>query len=218
MQQKNAEIKREKRKIESKLVEQHATRLKVEEKLKNALQKATEKDAHHKKKFKQLAANVAKVYKKQRSRGPQKNKTFNDYTKNHQARIRKEMKDDCQATLSFLGLYNFLALKVEVYNNETRQYETFHLLDENLQFTEDTRELADEDVDSINLWLYIKDKFHIPNEAWHELSMINKDIPTLYSLNKRIKNLNSKRKIFQTSAESAGVRVTFKQSLTEQIS
>lgn len=47
--------------------------------------------------------------------------------------------------------------------------------------------------------------------------MTNKDIPTLYTLNKRIKNLNSKWKICQTPGELAGVQVSFKQSLTEQI-
>ena len=29
------------------------------------------------------------------------------------------MKEDCQATLTFLGLYNFMATKVEVFNTDT---------------------------------------------------------------------------------------------------
>ena len=30
----------------------------------------------------------------------------------------------------------------------------------------------------INMWVYLKDKFNIYNEAWHELAMKCKDMPT----------------------------------------
>lgn len=35
------------------------------------------------------------------------------------------MKEECQATLTFLGLYNFMDTKVEVFNTDTEQYDMF---------------------------------------------------------------------------------------------
>lgn len=49
--------------------------------------------------------------------------------------------------------------KVQVFNSDTNQYETFNLIDDGeLEFTEnDPEELTDTDVDNINMWLYLKD-------------------------------------------------------------
>ncbi|RMX49344.1 hypothetical protein pdam_00014463, partial [Pocillopora damicornis] len=52
-------------------------------------------------------------------------------TKPHQSRLRQQKKENCQATPSFLGLCDFIATKVEVFNGETQQYETFSLIDQN---------------------------------------------------------------------------------------
>ena len=78
------------------------------------------------------------------------------------------MKEECQATLSFLGLYNFIATKVEVFNSDTNKYETFNLIDDDeIQFTDsETNELTDKDLDDLNMWIYLKDKFNISNEGY----------------------------------------------------
>ena len=47
------------------------------------------------------------------------------------------VKEECHATLSFLGLYDYVATKIEVYNEDTGKLETFRLLDEDeLPFTD----------------------------------------------------------------------------------
>lgn len=48
---------------------------------------------------------------KKGARGPEK-KAFGEYSKHHQTRIKKQLKEDCQVILTFLGLYNFMATKV----------------------------------------------------------------------------------------------------------
>ena len=90
-------------------------------------------------------------------RGPAKKK-LNDYSK---------LKEECQTTLSFLGPYNFVETKIEVLNIETNQYETFNLVGEGeLPFIESNpKALNNDDIDNINMWLYLKDKFNISNEA-----------------------------------------------------
>ena len=57
---------------------------------------------------------------KKGARGPEK-KSFGEYSKHHQSRIKKQLKEDCQATLTFFGLYNFMATKVQVFNTNTEQ-------------------------------------------------------------------------------------------------
>ncbi|CAB3981192.1 Hypothetical predicted protein [Paramuricea clavata] len=53
-------------------------------------------------------------------------------------------------------------------NVETNEYEVFDLInDEELSFTKtEPQELSDNDMDNVNMWLYLKDKFNISNEAW----------------------------------------------------
>ena len=170
-------------------------------------------------KFKSLVKRVAKMNKKG-VRGPEK-KFFNEYSKQHQNRIKKQMKEECEATLSFLGLYNFMATKVEVFNHDTEQYDTFNLIDEEQMPHSDTdaaNELTDTQVDDINYWIHIKDKLNISNEAWHEMAMKSKSIPNTYQTTQRINELNKYWKIRNTPGEAEGVQISFKESIEEQIS
>ena len=130
-------------------------------------------------KLQEISEKAARMQKKGQ-RGTNKSKKFTDYTKQHQARIRRGFKEDCHSALSFLGLYNFIATKVEVFNNDSQQYETISLIEEGqLQLLEsESVELTDDDIDDINMWVYLKDKFNISNEAWHELAIKCKDMPT----------------------------------------
>ena len=73
----------------------------------------------------------------------------------------------------FSGEYDFIATKVEIFNAETQEYDTLQLIDENeLPFTEtNPKTLNSDDIDDINLWIYIKDKYNISDQAWRELAM-----------------------------------------------
>ena len=93
----NSQLRREKRKLEESLVQEKAKRLRVDEKAREALEKVEKKGAFYKKKLdKKVIKNEEKV------RGPAKKK-LNYYSK---------QKDECQTTLSFFGLYNFVATKI----------------------------------------------------------------------------------------------------------
>ena len=129
------------------------------------------------------------------------------------------MKEECQTRLSFLGLYNFIATKIEVLNTDTNQYETFNLFGEGeLTCTvSDPKELTNDDLDNINMWLYLKDNFNISNEAWHEIAMKANGVPNTYSIKKRIKELNSKWNLKPTPGDTEGVQLGFSDSLQEHI-
>ena len=150
---------------------------------------------------------------------PKRKKGFHDYTRRHQSRIRAQWKDHCSSTLSFLGLYDFIATKVEIYNVETHEYDTLQLIEEDeLPLTESSpMKLNNEEIDDINFFIYIKDKFNISNEAWHELAMKTKNVPNTYKMNKRMSELNTKWKLKTTPGEAEGVQTSFCDSLKEQI-
>lgn len=106
-----------------------------------------------------------------------------------------------------------------MFNTDTQQYETFQLIDENdLPFTQsNTKTLTNEDVDDINLWMYIREKFNISNQAWNELSMKSSDIPNTYKIKKRIEKINANWKLAPTPGEADGIQSSFKDSIKEQV-
>ena len=54
----------------------------------------------------------------------------------------------------------------------------WHLVDEeNIKNLSQTETLTDEDMDEMNLLLYTRERLNVSNEAYHELSMICKDLP-----------------------------------------
>ena len=120
----NQDLCSHKRKLEHDLANAEAKRLKVEEKLDKVLNQRKSDKKYYKKKFKALAKRVSwEPYTFAK-------KKFSDYTARHKARIRNNMKQDCQATLSFLGVHNFLATKVEVYNSDEGRYEMISLVED----------------------------------------------------------------------------------------
>ena len=54
--------------------------------------------------------------------------------------------------------------------------------------------------------MYVKEQFNISNQAYHELSMVNKDLPHSYAIQKEILRMNSKSVIYPITGKVAGVR------------
>ena len=122
MIEENQQLRGQKRKAELDLAAEQAKRLKIEQKLEDFVRVSEDRKNSKVKK----AARMQKRDKEVQT----KVKKFTDYTKQHQARIRRGLNKDCHSALSFLGLYDFIATKVEVFNNDTQQYETISLVDE----------------------------------------------------------------------------------------
>ena len=213
------QLRGEKRALEESVTKQTAKRICLEDKLQSTLEKAGKREEANKKRFKRLAKKVAEMNFEKRSRGPAKKKSFRKYTRQHQACVKNQLKEQCHATLSFLGRYDYVATKVEVYNEDTGKHETFSLLEEGeLPFTEnEEKEMTDEELDDLNMWMYLKDKFNISNEAWREFSVKAKDVPTLSRMTKRINELNSSWNLSPTPGKAEGVQIKFEDSLRKQI-
>lgn len=72
-----------------------------------------------------------------------------------------------------------------------------------------TKELTNDDINELNTWLYIKDKFNLSNEAWNELAQKSKDIPCQYRMVKRMQALNSKWEVKPTPGDAEGIQIEF---------
>lgn len=101
------------------------------------LKTVVKRDSYYKRRFKRLAKKVAAMNSGKKTRGPAKKKSFGQYAPQHQTRVKRQLKEECHATLSFLGLYDYVASKIEVYDEDTGKLETFRLLEEDeLPFTD----------------------------------------------------------------------------------
>ena len=65
--------------------------------------------------------------------------------------------------------------------------------------------------------LYVKDRFQVSDQAWHQLSELAGDIPSLYGIKKRMEQLNSKWNIFSTPGQAEGVQIKLGDSLKDQL-
>ncbi|CAB4028420.1 Hypothetical predicted protein, partial [Paramuricea clavata] len=182
--------------------------MRVEENLNNVTNTVKENKKAYKKRFKQLVNKVAKLSRNTKSRGPDKKKKFSEYSKQHQARIRKQLKEQCQTTLSFLGQYDYVPSRIELYNHNTGMVESFNFIeDDEFQPNHETsKEISEADMDKMNMWLYLKDKFNISNEAWREISMASDDPPCLNKITKHMKKLNQKWNLRSTPGKAEGVQ------------
>lgn len=134
LQNESNELRGQKRKLEDDLTEERCKKAKIEQKTKEAVAKNKEITSKFQKKFKGLVQKLMKLQKDKKSRGPAKSKTFLDYSKRHQTRVRKQMVTDCETSLSFLGLHNFVATKVEIFHENIQEYETLTLVDNAITF------------------------------------------------------------------------------------
>ena len=119
-----------------------------------------------------------------------------------------------QIILTFLETYDFLATKVKICNYETDPYQVLRIVDEGA-FGEKAV-LDQDDLQSINMMLYVKEKYGISNQAYHELSMSCKSMPRSWKLMEQVRDLNKKWDIRMTP-NGQGVQPSIKDFLLNRI-
>ena len=74
-------------------------------------------------------------------------------------------------------------------------------------------EVDENDVDAVNMMLYIKDWHNISHEAYHELAKLCKEMPRHYRLKQRISELNSLWDVKPTPNDTHGVQQSLEDHL-----
>ncbi len=77
---------------------------------------------------------------------------------------------------------------------------------------------TDSDVDLINMMLYIKDRYDVSGNAYHEMSKVCKQMPRSYKLKQKIAELNKLWNISPTPNNTCGVQQSLEDRLGVRIS
>ena len=170
-----------KRSIETRLGEESTKRIKLEKEVK-ALQNSVN--------------NQAQVISRLRSGKPEhcrgsSSKLWTAYSRQQQYNKKKKIAHGVKGALSFCENERFKVCSVEVENVDTGNREVLCIA--NGTFSK-AKEKTTSTEDKVCSSLYVKDRFSVSNEAFHELSMVS-DLPTSFQVKKMTKALNSKFEI-----------------------
>lgn len=146
------------------------------------------------------------------SRGPSKRKSSSEYSDRHRLGLKKKRKEKCNNSLTWLQSEGYSAAKVILVNTTTGQEESIDLNTDYLLATDESH-ITDVEMDTINMMLYIKDKYNISGGAYHEVTQICKEMPRHYKLKERINELNKIWNIQPTPNGTCGVQQSFKERL-----
>ena len=122
----------------------------------------------------------------------------------------KQLATDVKTALSFVEDENFAPTKVNLRNKETG--EIIHIAENG-----DVKVDEPKAVESVKKTLYVKEKFHISNNAYHELAMLNPKLPRLCEITREAKQLNAQSNIYPTPEPTIGVQQSLRARLTKSL-
>ena len=152
-------------------------------------------------------------------RGRANAKSFEDLSDRQQRRLKRQRTGNCCDSLGWLELEGYTPIKLEVRNNRTGMTETLALDREtalNL-FGHGANSLTDDQKDTISMMLYVKDRYNVSNDAYHEMSRICRSMPRQYCLKQRIAELNKLWNIKPTPNGVVGVQQSLEDRLRVRI-
>ena len=134
-------------------------------------------------------------------------KPISEYSKSHQRRLKRKRKNNCEISLEWLKDQGLIPIQLTVRNIDTGDEEIIDMNVEEVKaiFGENFEDEEDEDFDTVNMMLMIKDTYQVSGNAYHEFARVSKQMPRHFRLKRRIAELNSLWKISPTP-DGSGVR------------
>ena len=197
----NRQLLKRKRCVETQLKEETDKRRRLESEVKT-LQSTAKKQA---KRISRLTTG-----RKLTSRGPS-SKSWCQYSRQQQYNKRKSLVNSIQGVLTVCKEEGFKACSVEVENIDTGKHEIVDMASGTFSSI-DAAHAHSAKSDSVHSVLYIKDKFSVSNEAFHELSMVS-NLPSSSQIKSLTHKLNDAFNIRSTPNGVVGVQ----QSLRERV-
>lgn len=121
--------------------------------------------------------------------------------------MKKRRIDECTAALTWLEEEGLTPVKVVVMNSETRELEQITLR-KDLERALNARgeHISRDEADMISMMLYVKDKYHVSGNAYHEMASLCREMPRHYKLKQKIAELNSRWNFKPTPEGTIGVQ------------
>jgi len=143
-------------------------------------------------------------------RGPSHTKSPSDYTKRHLRRLKQQRREKCSDSLAWLEAEGYTPTELTIRNDQTGDTETIKF---DMQTLLGEEEVPEDELDKLDMALYIKDKYNISGNAYHEMAQLFKEMPRHFKVKDRIKELNKAWNIKPTPEGTCGVQ----QSLEERL-
>ena len=194
--------------LETKLKKTTEEKSKLEKKNKTLLKQK----ANLRQQVTHLAARIQKAKSSgfKSTRGKSKNKT--QYSQRWLREMKKQRHTKCSSSLAWLESEGYTALKVTVKNNATDDTEIINMDTDELLGPQGSSATEDE-VDLLNMILYVKDKYNLSGAAYHEMAQLFKSMPRHHKLKDRIAQLNTLWNIHPMPDGVVGVQQSFGERL-----
>lgn len=121
-------------------------------------------------------------------RGKRGQSSSGECSDRHMRQVKRQRLDSCCASLGWLEAEGYTSLKIELKNKRTGKIETVSFNGDVLG--EDVGTMSQNDLDMLNMMLFVKDKFNISGEAYHRMAQDCKAMPRHYRLKERKVELN----------------------------
>lgn len=134
-------------------------------------------------------------------------RTAKHYSQRHERRLKKRRVEECTAALSWLEEEGLTPVKVTVMDTNLGEFRDITLrtdLERALNLTGE--HMNSEEVDMISMMLYVKDKYHVSGNAYHEMASLCRQMPRHYKLKEKISELNSRWNFRPTPVGTIGVQ------------
>ena len=69
--------------------------------------------------------------------------------------------------------------------------------------------MSAEEVNDLNMWVYLKDRLNISSEAWHKIPMKSKEVTCLNKIIKHMKKINENWNLRLTPGEQDDIQISF---------
>jgi len=143
---------------------------------------------------------------------PKNYKTWEEYTPQYKRKKKKQFACDVKAALTFVEDNIFTPTEIKFMNKATG--EQFSVEGNGKTMTENNN--TEDKI--VQKTLYIKERFRLSNETYHELSMINHFLPSSNSIIRAAKELDMKSSIHPTPGSALGVQQSLREQLQKVIS
>lgn len=124
-------------------------------------------------------------------------KPMDEYSDSHRRRRKREISKSCDTSLQWLQGHGYLPVSVTAVSMATGKTESIDLPTSALaELFRHEDKIDENDVDAVNMMLYIKDWHNISHEAYHELAKLCKEMLRQYILNPLTTNDGCRRHEF----------------------
>ena len=141
-------------------------------------------------------------------------KPWSELSSQYQRAKKKQLSNDVFTSLSFLEDDHFEPVRCELKNKESGELICVRPNEKPTTVTE----IPSNSEEVLKKTMYVKERFNLSNQAYHELSMVNNSLPRSYAIQKKTTEMNSQSTIHRISGKVIGVRQSVLEQLNKTIS